>query len=232
VSSPTLTYCTISGNSASQFGGGVLSERSSSTLTNCIVWGNTSESVCGTLSHCLTDRDPLFVHNGVFDFTRFVTVEILGREYSLPDFIVVPPDYRLRTGSPAIDAGTSEGAPTTDIEGNDRPCGAGVDIGAYESGDCPAPTAHFKRGDANASNGLDIADAVFILSYLFAKGTAPACLDAADANDDGRINIADAIKILGYLFAQAGPLPEPFEACDIDPTIDALDCIDFVPCRR
>ncbi len=41
-------------------------------------------------------------------------------------------DGHLQQGSPAIDRGTSQGAPNDDIEGNIRPQGAGFDIGAYE----------------------------------------------------------------------------------------------------
>ena len=41
-------------------------------------------------------------------------------------------DYRLRPGSPAIDAGTSTHAPTEDLDGTPRPQGLKVDIGAYE----------------------------------------------------------------------------------------------------
>jgi hypothetical protein len=43
-------------------------------------------------------------------------------------------DYHLQAGSPAIDAGTSSGAPTVDLSGSPRPEGAEFDIGAYESG--------------------------------------------------------------------------------------------------
>ena len=42
------------------------------------------------------------------------------------------PDFHLAFASPCVDAGTSEGAPTTDIEGIARPQGEGVDIGAHE----------------------------------------------------------------------------------------------------
>lgn len=41
-------------------------------------------------------------------------------------------DLRLKEGSPAIDIGTSELAPKTDIRGVERPQGASYDIGAFE----------------------------------------------------------------------------------------------------
>ncbi|MGQ9914499.1 MAG: choice-of-anchor Q domain-containing protein [Thermogutta sp.] len=41
-------------------------------------------------------------------------------------------DFRLRGKSPAVDAGTAEGAPTTDIRGTARPQGDAVDLGAFE----------------------------------------------------------------------------------------------------
>jgi len=42
-------------------------------------------------------------------------------------------DYHLQAGSPAIDAGTSQGpAPTYDFDGEPRPQGTAWDIGAYE----------------------------------------------------------------------------------------------------
>jgi uncharacterized protein DUF1565 len=43
-------------------------------------------------------------------------------------------DYHLGPKSPAIDAGISTNAPTTDIAGGTRPQGKAVDIGAYEAG--------------------------------------------------------------------------------------------------
>lgn len=53
-----------------------------------------------------------------------------------PDFVNYQSDesgdYHLAAGSPAIDAGTSLGAPATDYDGVNRPQGAGYDIGPYE----------------------------------------------------------------------------------------------------
>jgi len=226
----SMTNCTVSGNSSEYRGAGVgCYANSVLTITNCLVWGNTPESVCGELSHCLTDCDPLFVHYGDFDFTRTVTVVIGGKTYSLPDFIVVPPDYRLQIGSPAIDAGTCVGAPATDIEGGVRPQGAGCDIGAYEYA-APLVVA-FTRGDGNGDALLNIADAVFVLQYLFAGGGEPECRDALDADDDGKLDIADAIAVLQHLFARGGPLAAPFEACGSDSTADELDCGSYPPCE-
>ncbi len=58
-----------------------------------------------------------------------------------------------------------------------------------------------KMGTVNAGPGVDIADAIALLGYLFAQKAPPLCAKAADANDDDALNIADAITILGYLFS-------------------------------
>jgi hypothetical protein len=47
-------------------------------------------------------------------------------------------DLHLDEQSPAIDAGTSENAPSEDCEGKIRPAGNGHDIGAYEYGSAEA----------------------------------------------------------------------------------------------
>jgi len=60
--------------------------------------------------------------------------------------------------------------------------------------------------DVNGDGGLDIADAVFTLSYLFAGGEAPPDIRAADFNGDGDVDISDPIYLLLFLFA-GGPAP-------------------------
>lgn len=90
----------------------------------------------------------------------------------------------------------------------------------------------FIRGDPNADGDLNIADAVFVLSYLFGDGPAASCEDAADANDDGAVDIADAIASLDYLFGGGGDLPAPFRECGADPTPDALGCEAYAPCQE
>jgi len=81
----------------------------------------------------------------------------------------------------------------------------------------------------NGDTGLDIADAIATLDFLFAGITIP-CESSADSNDDGSINIADAINLLSYLFTSAAPPPLPFPFCGVDPTPDPLPCDGYPGC--
>ena len=72
-----------------------------------------------------------------------------------------------------------------------------------------AASESFHRGDTNSDGKLDIADGIFLLSYLFRAGAKPGCLESANANDDRYLDMADAIYIINHLF-RAGPgMPVP-----------------------
>lgn len=87
----------------------------------------------------------------------------------------------------------------------------------------------FRRGDANnqgipgAASQVDIADPIFLLSYLTGQGPFPPCLDAGDSNDDGKIDFADPIYSLSYLVGQLPPFPSPLD-CGYESDIDELNC--------
>lgn len=81
----------------------------------------------------------------------------------------------------------------------------------------------FVRGDANGG-GIDLSDAIFILGYLFAPGSAPDCIDAADVDDSGALDLADPVRLLNYLFAGGVPPAPPFPEPGADPTDDAIPC--------
>ncbi len=233
-----ITNCTITGNLVEHGGGGGLYCGANSwvTVVNTIIWNNTGGSILSDFGRaqptysCIesdtiwtgegnSNLDPVFVAPGHWHVDN----------PDAPGDVWVDGDYRLDAASPCIDAGTRDGAPATDVQGHRRPCGEGIDMGAYESGNCTG--APFKRGETNQDGTLNVGDAVYALLYIFLNGDDPACLDAADVNDDGRINVADAVYILQYLFLNGTQPPAPFTECGVDPSPDELDCAAFPACR-
>lgn len=111
---------------------------------------------------------------------------------------------------------------------------AGVVLGTPSSftltiGDDDAPPLiDFVRGDTNADGAIGIADAIFLLTYLFSGGSA-SCLNALDANDDDGTDVADAISLLTYLFG-GGAAPTAPVVCGQDPTPGSLSCVGFAAC--
>ena len=88
-----------------------------------------------------------------------------------------------------------------------------------------SPPPAFVRGDANADGSVNLADAVFVLSLLFAGAQRVPCQDAADSDDDGAISITDGVYLFNYLFRAGSPEPPaPFPEAGEDPTPDMLGC--------
>jgi PKD repeat protein len=84
----------------------------------------------------------------------------------------------------------------------------------------------FRRGDSNDDDRVDIADAIFILNYLFLGTGTPNCEDAMDIDDGGSVDLTDAVRLLNFLFA-GGVRPEPpYPDPGSDPTEDDLsECL-------
>ncbi|MBI4602973.1 MAG: hypothetical protein HY721_13530 [Planctomycetes bacterium] len=92
-------------------------------------------------------------------------------------------------------------------------------------------TPQFRRGDANSSGRLNVADAIGILLHLF-QGGPLACPDAADFDDIGSVEWDDAILLLRYLFLGLdAPEPPGPGRCGEDPTPDDLPECDGAGCR-
>ena len=108
------------------------------TLVNCIVWDNDIRNL---------NRDDKTVDirysniQGGWDGIGNINVDPLFADTKDPTS-----GYRLTPFSPCIDAGASENAPSTDIEGKPRFDGR-VDMGAYEFG--PAETTTYIRMPAH-----------------------------------------------------------------------------------
>ncbi len=92
-----------------------------------------------TLSHNLfymPNTDRVLEHGTSVYTSQNINTIGVGNLYGNPLFVNPEfgneGDYRLRDGSPGIDAGEETGAPSIDLLGTSRPQGKSVDIGAYE----------------------------------------------------------------------------------------------------
>lgn len=121
-SSPVIQNCTIADNVVSAGGAAAYFSDASPTFVNCILWnphasefevdsGSPTAKFCdimgGYSGEGNMDTDPLFVD-------------------------AANDDYHLGEDSPCVDSGTADGSPDTDFEGDARPQGDGIDIGADE----------------------------------------------------------------------------------------------------
>jgi hypothetical protein len=130
-SSPNLINCSFSGNSANQGGGLYNISLASPSVKNCILWGNSSGIVNNV--GCNPTVTNSIVQGGYSPCT-----DCPGGNGNVDPLFVNATDLHLQGCSPAIDAGTSSGAPATDLDGNARPHDAApnvpgnFDMGAYE----------------------------------------------------------------------------------------------------
>jgi hypothetical protein len=70
------------------------------------------------------------------------------------------------------------------------------------------PTCCITPGDVNDDGEVNVADAVYMIVYVFLYGPPPPCPAQADPNCDGATNVGDAIYLISYIF-KGGPAPGP-----------------------
>ncbi len=66
--------------------------------------------------------------------------------------------------------------------------------------------SQFLPGDANGDWVVNVADAVYLINFVFKDGPAPEPQLAGDANCDAAANIGDAVYLINYVF-KGGPPP-------------------------
>ncbi len=151
-SHPEMSQVSFSGNSATNSGGGMFNINSSPHIVNSIFWGNAanglinaSAQIMNTDSSTPTISYTLIQSSGGSsawesslgtDGGHNLDADPLFREPIDPaDAPTSAGNLRLRRGSPAIDVGDDRAASgPQDLDGAPRIIGAGVDLGAYETG--------------------------------------------------------------------------------------------------
>ena len=146
-----IINCTIVGNAADAFGGGVLAWQSTTRLSNSVLWDNAADTGSGpqlalannshvTAWNCdiLGGQASLYRESGCTLTWNAANVDISPR-FVVPGYwasgLWVGGNYALRDVSPCIDAGDNEEIVGYDIDvaGNPRVYNnVAVDIGAYE----------------------------------------------------------------------------------------------------
>src|ERR1017187_5059952 len=139
-SSVSLTNVTMSGNSASILGGAIGNSGLTVNCKNTIIAQNSSPQYPDGFGPVTSQGNNLIGNGtGTTGFTNGTNNDQVGTAASPINPLLAPlgnyggttQTMALLPGSPAINAGTSTGAPTTDQRGDSR-VGA-VDIGAFES---------------------------------------------------------------------------------------------------
>jgi hypothetical protein len=61
-------------------------------------------------------------------------------------------------------------------------------------------------GDANDDGQINVADAVYVINFVFKGGAPPVPYAAGDANCDTQVNVGDAVYLINFVF-KGGPTP-------------------------
>ncbi|HVP37189.1 MAG TPA: right-handed parallel beta-helix repeat-containing protein [Terriglobales bacterium] len=199
----TISNCTFFGNTAmyGPSGYAIFVNNSYGTgmdIVNCVIAYNAS-GISGQSTIC---RYSNIYQNSCWNmagsFGMLDTVNYNGDSCDMYFNIFMDPmfvdttngDLHLLATSPCIDAG--------DPNSPKDPDSSIADMGALYY--------HYLRGDANQDEKVTVADIVYLVSYLFKHGPAPAPFQSGEANCDGKVTVADVVYLVAYLFKH-GPQP-------------------------
>ncbi|MBI5116566.1 right-handed parallel beta-helix repeat-containing protein, partial [Candidatus Poribacteria bacterium] len=148
-SSPSVKHCTINGNVANSYGGAISCGASSTiSVSNSILWDNDApqgpelslRTAASPSSLTISYSDVMDGQPAVYKESGCTLTWGSGNIGGDPRFaapghwngdVWVDGDYHLNFDSPCIDAGSDVGV-DSDIDGDDRPEGAGYDMGSDE----------------------------------------------------------------------------------------------------
>jgi hypothetical protein len=129
---PLITNCTFSGNIARDGteGGAIFNKNSNPEITNSILWGNFAGYGPEIIDDDISYSTIIFSN---VDWDGYEGIK--GNIRKLPEWVNPKDrDYHLKSNSPCINSGTSDGVdlPETDFEGDPRIVLEEVDMGADE----------------------------------------------------------------------------------------------------
>lgn len=178
--SPAIVMnCTFKDNNAGD-GSGICNFLSSSPIvTNCIFWDDGDYEILNYIeyngsSFSYPQVGYCVIKNRKISRNSYVTGDILTADPllgPLADNGGPTLTCALSKGSPAIDAGTETGAPSTDQRGVPRPQGESPDIGAYESGGdsyvITLPRSEGESGDGCSISEISTIHLILLIPLIF-----------------------------------------------------------------
>jgi parallel beta-helix repeat protein len=185
-SSPYIYRCDVNGNGTAGGYAGIYCYNSSPAIRHCNIQNNSVTGVyTSNASNPVIDSCHIYGNTsyGVNNIDVSVTLSAInnwwGDSTGPNDPSTGPPDY--------------------------NPGGLGNKVSDYVTYR-PWLTRPYVCGDANGDEKINLADIVYLISYLLKHGPAPVPVAKVDVNGDGKVNIADIVYMVSYLFKH-GPSP-------------------------